>query len=215
MRLTSSSTFQKPGPVDDLRRLIEQRQLSTSLREQTIMKAFIVDRYKKKGALRFADMPEPALRDDDVLVMKRPRGYVGALSQAPAKRNVVAGDLIERDHEIIRGDIGGCHYRVVQCFQQSQALLFGTTGDERDLQDNQIIRVVEAKERGRVKILVPGQNVEDLKEVFRRDTQSAYEAILHRARHLAQTSFVILPFQYVDLGDWHVRSPSATCGRLV
>ena len=32
------------------------------------MKAFIVDRYKKRGALRFGDMPEPALRDDDVLV---------------------------------------------------------------------------------------------------------------------------------------------------
>ncbi|NGO55092.1 NADP-dependent oxidoreductase [Allomesorhizobium camelthorni] len=32
------------------------------------MKAFIVDRYKKKGALRFGDMPEPTLRDDDVLV---------------------------------------------------------------------------------------------------------------------------------------------------
>jgi NADPH:quinone reductase-like Zn-dependent oxidoreductase len=32
------------------------------------MKAFILDKYKKKGALRFGDMPEPALRDDDVLV---------------------------------------------------------------------------------------------------------------------------------------------------
>ena len=32
------------------------------------MKAFILDRYKKNGALRFGDMPEPALRDDDVLV---------------------------------------------------------------------------------------------------------------------------------------------------
>ncbi|BCH21001.1 NADP-dependent oxidoreductase [Mesorhizobium sp. L-8-3] len=32
------------------------------------MRAFIVDRYKKKGALRFGEMPEPALRDDDVLV---------------------------------------------------------------------------------------------------------------------------------------------------
>ena len=32
------------------------------------MKAFIVDQYKKKGALRYGDMPEPALRDDDVLV---------------------------------------------------------------------------------------------------------------------------------------------------
>lgn len=32
------------------------------------MKAFILDKYKKKGALRFGEMPEPALRADDVLV---------------------------------------------------------------------------------------------------------------------------------------------------
>lgn len=32
------------------------------------MKAWVVDRYKKKGALRFSDMPEPDLRDDYVLV---------------------------------------------------------------------------------------------------------------------------------------------------
>jgi NADPH:quinone reductase-like Zn-dependent oxidoreductase len=32
------------------------------------MKALVVDRYKKKGALRFGDMPEPGLRDNDVLV---------------------------------------------------------------------------------------------------------------------------------------------------
>jgi NADPH:quinone reductase-like Zn-dependent oxidoreductase len=32
------------------------------------MKAFIVDKYKTSGALRFGEMPEPILRDDDVLV---------------------------------------------------------------------------------------------------------------------------------------------------
>lgn len=32
------------------------------------MKAFIVDRYKKKGALRLGEMPDPVLQDDDVLV---------------------------------------------------------------------------------------------------------------------------------------------------
>jgi NADPH:quinone reductase-like Zn-dependent oxidoreductase len=32
------------------------------------MKAFIVDRYKKNSALRFGEMPEPTLLDDDVLV---------------------------------------------------------------------------------------------------------------------------------------------------
>ncbi|MDP9894321.1 alcohol dehydrogenase [Variovorax boronicumulans] len=32
------------------------------------MKAFVLDRYGKKGALRSADMPMPSLRDDEVLV---------------------------------------------------------------------------------------------------------------------------------------------------
>lgn len=32
------------------------------------MKAFVVDRYGKKGQLRAADMPEPEVRDDDVLI---------------------------------------------------------------------------------------------------------------------------------------------------
>jgi NADPH:quinone reductase-like Zn-dependent oxidoreductase len=32
------------------------------------MRAFIVDAYRKKGALRLGEMPEPALRDGDVLV---------------------------------------------------------------------------------------------------------------------------------------------------
>ncbi|MBB6250173.1 NADP-dependent oxidoreductase [Nitrospirillum iridis] len=32
------------------------------------MKAFIIDKYKKGGALRFGDMPEPVVGDEDVLV---------------------------------------------------------------------------------------------------------------------------------------------------
>ncbi|NYJ13407.1 NADPH:quinone reductase-like Zn-dependent oxidoreductase [Rhizobium leguminosarum] len=32
------------------------------------MKAFVVDKYKKKGALRLANLPEPELQDNDVLV---------------------------------------------------------------------------------------------------------------------------------------------------
>jgi NADPH:quinone reductase-like Zn-dependent oxidoreductase len=32
------------------------------------MKAFVVDKYKKQGALHLANLPEPELRDDDVLV---------------------------------------------------------------------------------------------------------------------------------------------------
>jgi D-arabinose 1-dehydrogenase-like Zn-dependent alcohol dehydrogenase len=32
------------------------------------MKAFFIDRYKSKVGLRFGDMPNPELRDDDVMV---------------------------------------------------------------------------------------------------------------------------------------------------
>ncbi len=32
------------------------------------MKAFVIDKYKKNGVLRLAEMPEPAIGDDDVLV---------------------------------------------------------------------------------------------------------------------------------------------------
>ena len=35
---------------------------------ENIMKAFVLDRYGKKRALRLADMPNPELRDDEVLV---------------------------------------------------------------------------------------------------------------------------------------------------
>jgi alcohol dehydrogenase len=38
------------------------------------MKAFVLDRYGKKGALRLADMPVPELRDDEVLVQVHAAG---------------------------------------------------------------------------------------------------------------------------------------------
>lgn len=38
------------------------------------MKAFIVDRYSKKEPMRLGEMPEPALRDDDVLIEIRAAG---------------------------------------------------------------------------------------------------------------------------------------------
>ncbi|MGH0364929.1 NADP-dependent oxidoreductase [Sinorhizobium meliloti] len=38
------------------------------------MKAFVVDKYRKKGALRLANVPEPEVRDNDVLVRVRATG---------------------------------------------------------------------------------------------------------------------------------------------
>jgi NADPH:quinone reductase-like Zn-dependent oxidoreductase len=41
------------------------------LKKQSIMKAFVVDRYGRKDGVRFGEMPDPELRDDDVLVQIR------------------------------------------------------------------------------------------------------------------------------------------------
>ena len=35
---------------------------------ERVMKAFIIDRYSKKGPMRLGEMPSPGLRDDDVLI---------------------------------------------------------------------------------------------------------------------------------------------------
>jgi NADPH:quinone reductase-like Zn-dependent oxidoreductase len=42
--------------------------LSSLRQKEKIMKAFIVDKYKKKGVLRLANVPEPELQDNDVVV---------------------------------------------------------------------------------------------------------------------------------------------------
>lgn len=41
---------------------------NTSISKVTTMKAFVVDKYNKKGILRLAEMPEPKLQDSDVLI---------------------------------------------------------------------------------------------------------------------------------------------------
>jgi len=53
-------------PAPNLR-CFEQR-LDHEPERTTIMKAFILDRYAKAGGLRFGEMPEPAVRENDVLV---------------------------------------------------------------------------------------------------------------------------------------------------
>ena len=61
------------------------------------MKAFILDRYKKKEALRFGDMPEPQLRDGDVLV----EIHAAGLNQLDAK---IRDGCLERTPLVILND---------------------------------------------------------------------------------------------------------------
>src|SRR2546428_12593226 len=53
----------------------------TPLHDRKAMKAFAVDRYKSKSAVRLGEMPEPEVRDDDVLV----QDHAARLNQMDSK----------------------------------------------------------------------------------------------------------------------------------
>src|SRR5258707_11679667 len=128
-------------------------------------------------------------------------GDVRTLRQAAAERDILARRLVEGDQEIIRRDSGSRDDAFVQGLQQRQPLLLRTAGDEGDLEDDQVIRVVESKKRGRMEELAARQNMNDLEEVFRRNAQCADQPVLHRAGYFAETSLVVLSFEHVDFGD--------------
>ena len=57
---------QRGSPAENAR--LDQAGHQEAFFKVNIMKTFVVDKYKKKGALRLAEMPEPNLLDTDVLV---------------------------------------------------------------------------------------------------------------------------------------------------
>jgi hypothetical protein len=53
------------------------------------VKAFIVDRYQRNGALRLGELPEPEVRDHDVLVAVRANEALDYVVTGRAKGKVV------------------------------------------------------------------------------------------------------------------------------
>lgn len=51
------------------------------MHDRKAMRAFVVDRYKGKSAVRLGEMPEPEVRDDDVLVQV----HAASLNQLDSK----------------------------------------------------------------------------------------------------------------------------------
>lgn len=74
------------------------------------MKAFIVDRYGKSAALRFGDMPEPVLRDGDVLVAVRAAGL--NLLDSKIRAGAFKAFLRYRAPFILGHDVAGTVVRV-------------------------------------------------------------------------------------------------------
>jgi hypothetical protein len=94
---------------------------------------------------------------------------IGSLSKAPTKRNVLFRRLKERDYQIVRRNLSGIDNSVVQGLQKAEPLLLRKTAcDERKLQPDQILRVVQSEEGPRVPELSWPQEVNDLEEFVRR-----------------------------------------------
>ncbi len=95
------------------------------------MKAFVVDKYKKKGALRLADMPEPQIGPKDVLLR------IEAAAINPVDTNIRDGDfklfLPYRPPFILGHDLAGTVLRVGSSVDKFKAgdKVFGRPRDHR------------------------------------------------------------------------------------
>ena len=74
------------------------------------MKAFIVDKYNKKGILRLVEMPEPALQDNDALVEIHAAGV--NLLDSKIRTGEFKLILPYRPHFILGHDLAGTVVRV-------------------------------------------------------------------------------------------------------
>ena len=99
------------------------------------MKAFVVDRYKSKDAVRLGEMPEPEVRDDDVLVQV----HAASLNQLDSK--IRDGEfkfiLPYRLPLILGNDVAGVVVRVgskVRRFKpRRRGLCAAASGPDRDV----------------------------------------------------------------------------------
>ena len=68
-------------------------------------------------------------------------GDVGALRKSSAERDILAGNLVNQDAQIVRGDPNSLDHTVIQLLQERQTRLLRPTNDEGDLQENKVLGV--------------------------------------------------------------------------
>jgi hypothetical protein len=52
---------------------------------------------------------------------------------------------------------------------------------------------------------VAGKLMDDLEEVVGGNLENAHQRILDRLRHVAEAGLVVLPFEDMNLYDWHLQ----------
>src|SRR2546425_13277156 len=96
------------------------------------------------------------------------RNGVGALRLALAKGEILAGSLVERDHQIVRRHAGRRGDAGVDVFQECEPRLLRPPFDEGEIEDNQVVGIMHAHKRRWVEKALLRKFKDKLVEVFQR-----------------------------------------------
>src|SRR5258708_17912064 len=141
---------------------------------------------------------------------------VGSLRQTAPERSILACDLVDHDHHIFRRYFRGCPDLLIQELEQSQPGLLRAPGNVCQLQQNHVVGIFLSEEYRRVEVAIARQDIVDLEEVVRWDTETLDQRTLDRLRYFGETNLIILAFQHVNFGGRDVclpLKPFARAGR--
>jgi hypothetical protein len=92
------------------------------------------------------------------------------LRQSLTEGKVLAGSFGELDHEVVRQDSGTGDDVLVELLEQGEAGFFRPAGDERELEQDEIVGVFPPEKRWRVQEAFTRKLMDDPEEVIRSES---------------------------------------------
>src|SRR5262249_52603000 len=123
---------------------------------------------------------------------------LGALCLALPKRDVLAWNFVEVDHHVVPRYVSGRGNPRVDIFQKGKPRFLGPPLDESEIENNQIVGVVHADERGCMEKPVLRQFEYELIKIFRRHAKRIHQCGLDSAGYFCDPLLVVTPFKDVD-----------------
>src|SRR5215471_3680180 len=121
----------------------------------------------------------PNLRSSFMCPFKRPRklswlagGNVRALRQSASERDVFTWDFVDVDQEVVRRDADGRYDFLVEGLQECEASFLRTRNDERNFEQDEIVRIGQPEKAGRVNEALLGKDVKDPVVILRRHVEN-------------------------------------------
>src|SRR5260370_23040134 len=112
---------------------------------------------------------------------------VGSLRQTAPERSILACDLVDHDHHIVRRYFRGCRDLLVQELEQSQPGLLRAPGNVCQLQQNHVVGIFLSEEYRRVEGAIARPDPAVLEEVVRRGKETIDRGTPDRLRKYGET----------------------------